>query len=75
MWAGTSPDILQDVVLPPSHTTKILSVSAVSGLSGPTTDNLSAFSSPILWWKVGIQHNNKEMYFDIIQMLDAVVNK
>jgi len=75
MQAGTSLDALQDVVLPPSPTTKILSVSTISRLLGPTTDNLSTFSSPIPWQKVGIQHNNKEMYFDIVQTLDAVVNK
>jgi len=75
MQVGASPDALQDVVLPPSPTTKILSVSTVSRLLGPTTDNLRAFSSLILWQKAGIWHNNKEMYFNIIQTLDAVVNK
>ena len=71
----TSPNALRDIVLPPSLITKILSVTGVSGLSGPTTNNLSAFSSPIPWRKAGVRYNNNEIYFDIVETLDAVVNK
>jgi AP-3 complex subunit mu len=71
----TSPNALRDIVLPPSLITKILSVTGVSGLSGPTTNNMSAFSSPIPWRKAGIRYNNNEIYFDIVETLDAVVNK
>ncbi|KAI0296057.1 Mu homology domain-containing protein [Multifurca ochricompacta] len=71
----TSPNALRDIVLPPSLITKILSVTGVSGLSGPTTTGLSAFSSPIPWRKAGLRYNNNEIYFDIIETLDAVVNK
>ena len=71
----TSPNALRDIVLPPSLITKILSVTGVSGLSGPTTNNLSAFSSPIPWRKAGVRYNNNEVYFDIVETLDAVVNK
>ena len=71
----TSPNALRDIVLPPSLITKILSVTGVSGLSGPSTSNMSAFSSPISWRKAGIRYNNNEIYFDIVETLDAVVNK
>ena len=71
----TSPNALRDIVLPPSLITKILSVTGISGLSGPTTNNLSAFSSPIPWRKAGVRYNNNEVYFDIVKTLDAVVNK
>jgi AP-3 complex subunit mu len=71
----TSPNALRDIVLPPSLITKILSVTGVSGLSGPSTSNMSAFSSPIPWRKAGIRYNNNEVYFDIVETLDAVVNK
>jgi len=71
----TAPNALRDIVLPPSLITKILSVTGVSGLSGPTTNNLSAFSSPIPWRKAGVRYNNNEIYFDIVETLDAVVNK
>ena len=71
----TSPNALRDIVLPPSLITKILSVTGVSGLSGPSTSNMSAFSSFIPWRKAGIRYNNNEVYFDIVETLDAVVNK
>ncbi|KAI9510954.1 clathrin adaptor mu subunit [Russula earlei] len=71
----TSPNALRDIVLPPSLITKILSVTGVSGISGPSTNNMSAFSSPIPWRKAGVRYNNNEVYFDILETLDAVVNK
>lgn len=71
----TSPNALRDIVLPPSLITKILSVTGVSGVSGPTTNSLSAFSSPLPWRKTGVRYNNNEIYFDIVETLDAVVNK
>jgi AP-3 complex subunit mu len=71
----TSPNALRDIVLPPSLISKILTATGVSGLSRPTTDHLSAFSSPIPWRKAGVRYNNNEAYFDIVETLDAVVNK
>ncbi|KAI0278659.1 clathrin adaptor mu subunit [Russula brevipes] len=71
----TSPNALRDIVLPPSLITKILSVTGVSGLTGPTTNNMSAFSSPIPWRKAGVRYNSNEVYFDMVETLDAVVNK
>lgn len=71
----TSPNALRDIVLPPSLISKILSVTGVAGHSGPTTSNLSAFSSPIPWRKAGLRYNSNDIYFDIVETLDAVVNK
>ncbi|KAH9165427.1 clathrin adaptor mu subunit [Lactarius sanguifluus] len=71
----TAPNALRDIVLPPSLISKILSVTGVTGPSGPSTNNLSAFSSPILWRKAGLRYNHNDIYFDIVETLDAVVNK
>ena len=71
----TSPNALREIVLPPSLITKVLSVTGVSGLTGPTTNSMSAFASPIPWRRAGVRHNNNEIYFDIVETLDAVVNK
>ena len=68
---ATSPNAL---VLPPSLITKIFSVTGVSGVSGPTSNSMSAFSNAIPWRKVGVRYNN-EVYFDIVETLDAVVNE
>ncbi|KAH8986338.1 clathrin adaptor mu subunit [Lactarius akahatsu] len=71
----TAPNALRDIVLPPSLISKILSVTGVTGPSGPSTNNLSAFSSPIPWRKAGLRYNHNDIYFDIVETLDAVVNK
>ena len=71
----TAPNALRDIVLPPSLISKILSVTGVTGHSAPTTSNLSAFSSPIPWRKAGLRYNSNDIYFDIVETLDAVVNK
>ncbi|KAH9967729.1 Mu homology domain-containing protein [Lactifluus volemus] len=71
----TSPNALREIVIPPSLMTKILSVTGVSGLTGPTMNSMSAFSSPIPWRRAGVRYNNNEVYFDIVETLDAVVNK
>jgi AP-3 complex subunit mu len=66
-----APKALRDIVLPqPKYATKTCSV---TGDSGPTTTNFSAFSSPIPWRKPGC--NSNDMYFDIVETQDAVVNK
>jgi AP-3 complex subunit mu len=71
----TSPNALREIVIPPSLLTKVLSVTGVSGLTGPTMNSMSAFSSPIPWRRTGVRYNNNEVYFDIVETLDAVVNK
>ncbi|KAF8260444.1 hypothetical protein EI94DRAFT_1811698 [Lactarius quietus] len=62
---------MRDIVLPPSLINKILSVTGVTGHSGPTTSNLSAFSSPIPWRNAGFRYNSN----DIVKTLGAVVNR
>ncbi|KAF8265552.1 hypothetical protein EI94DRAFT_1804208 [Lactarius quietus] len=68
----TVPPALQDIVFPPSLINKILSVTSVTGQSGPTTSNLSTFSSSILWRKAGLRYNSNDIYFE---MPDLVVDK
>jgi len=74
MRVGTSLNALQNIVLPPSLITKIL-CHGVFGLSGPSTNSMSAFSGPIPWRKAGVRYKNDGVYFDIVETLDAVVNK
>ncbi|OCH94324.1 clathrin adaptor mu subunit [Obba rivulosa] len=70
----TSPNALRDIVLPPSFLTKVLSVAGVSGLASPSA-NSHPFASPIPWRKAGVRYNNNEIYFDVLETLQAVVNK
>jgi len=68
----TEVSALRDIVLPPSFVSKILSVAGVAGLAKASA---TPFSSPIPWRKAGLKHNNNEIYFDIIEELEAIVNK
>ncbi|KAI0922027.1 hypothetical protein AcW1_004151 [Taiwanofungus camphoratus] len=70
----TSPNTLRDIVLPPSFLHKVLSVAGVSGLASPSA-NSHPFASPIPWRKAGVKYNNNEIYFDVVETLDAIVNK
>ena len=33
------------------------------------------FASPIPWRKAGVRYNNNEIYFDVVETLEAIVNK
>ena len=70
----TSPNALRDIVLPPSLLNKVLSVAGVAGLAN-TSANSHPFASPIPWRKAGVRYNNNEIFFDVIETLDAIVNK
>lgn len=69
----TSPNQLRDIVLPPSLLQKILSVTGASGLANAGHGNITPFSSPIPWRKAGLRYNNNEIYFDVAEVLKAVV--
>jgi AP-3 complex subunit mu len=67
-------------VLPPSLLNKLLSVAGAnvnstinsgSGLGAPG----GAFSSPIPWRKAGLKYTSNEVYLDLVEELQAIVNK
>ncbi|PPQ77453.1 hypothetical protein CVT24_009913 [Panaeolus cyanescens] len=76
----TSTNALRDIVIPPSILTKLLSV---AGANITATINSGAglgaaggpFSSTIPWRKTGLRYTHNEIYFDIVEELQAVVNK
>ncbi|KAI0721967.1 clathrin adaptor mu subunit [Cerioporus squamosus] len=70
----TSPNALRDIVLPPTLLHKVLSVAGVSGLAS-TSAHSHPFASPIPWRKAGVRYNNNEIFFDVIETLEAIVNK
>lgn len=69
----TSPNQLRDIVLPPSLLQKVLSVTGVAGLANTGQGNIAPFSSPIPWRKAGLRYNNNEIYFDVTEVLKAIV--
>ncbi|KZO92178.1 clathrin adaptor, mu subunit [Calocera viscosa TUFC12733] len=69
----TEPNALRDIVLPPSLLNKLLSVTGASGLPGSTS--AMPFASPIPWRRHGVRYNNNEVYFDIVEELEAAVGR
>ncbi|KAI0245654.1 Mu homology domain-containing protein [Lactifluus subvellereus] len=51
----TSPNALREIVLPPSLITKVLSVTGVSGPTGPITNSMGTFASSIPWRWAGVR--------------------
>lgn len=68
----TEPNILKEVILPPTILNRV--VNAVSGGSNVST-NLPSNMSAIPWRKTGIKYNNNEIYFDIVEEFDAIVDQ
>ncbi|KAH8830552.1 Mu homology domain-containing protein [Flagelloscypha sp. PMI_526] len=70
----TSSNALRDIVLPPSLLNKLLGASNLTSAFNVSSAG-AAFASPIPWRKAGLRYNNNEIFFDIDEELDAVVNK
>lgn len=71
----TSSNALRDIVLPPSLLTKLLSVAGANINASFNTGTGGPFSSPIPWRKTNVRHNANEIYFDMAEELNAIVNK
>ncbi|ODN98475.1 AP-3 complex subunit mu [Cryptococcus wingfieldii CBS 7118] len=70
-------NMLKDIVLPPSIVRKILNAAGITitNSSRLSTTNSAPFTAPIPWRKPGVRHNNNEIYFDIEESLDAIVDR
>ncbi|KAH7100568.1 clathrin adaptor, mu subunit [Auriculariales sp. MPI-PUGE-AT-0066] len=68
----TELNALRDIVLPPSFLKSIISAAGISGLSKTPS---APFSSPIPWRKAGLRYNNNEIKFDVVEELEAIVNR
>lgn len=71
----TSLNTLRDIVLPPSLLSKFLSATGASVGTTTPTPGTNPFSSPIPWRKMGVRYNRNEIYFDMVEELNVIVNK
>ncbi|KAG6541595.1 hypothetical protein Mapa_016988 [Marchantia paleacea] len=70
----TEPSILKEMIAPPNFVSRVLSV--VTGGSSSMSSTLPiAASSNVPWRALGIKHTNNEIYFDLVEEVDAIVNK
>jgi len=73
----TATNTLRDIVLPPSLLSKLLNVAGANITSAINSGSVGGgpFTSPIPWRKAGLRYTTNEIYFDVVEELDASVNK
>lgn len=70
----TEPNILREMIAPPNIVNKMLSV--VTGNSSNMSDTLpGATSSCIPWRTADPKYANNEVYVDLVEEMDAIVNR
>lgn len=70
----TEPNILREMIAPPNIVNKMLSV--VTGNSSNMSDILpGATSSCIPWRTADPKYANNEVYVDLVEEMDAIVNR
>jgi AP-3 complex subunit mu len=66
--------VLKDLVAPPSLLNKLKSVAQAQGASTGTSTAASLESSPVPWRKAGIKYTNNEIFFDVIEEIDCIID-
>lgn len=70
----TEPNILRDMIEPPNIVSKMLSV--VTGNSSNVSNTLpGGTSSCVPWRTTGLKRTSNEVYFDLVEEMDAVINR
>ncbi|KAJ9060722.1 hypothetical protein DSO57_1027936 [Entomophthora muscae] len=69
----TDPNTLKDVVAPPTIMNTV--ISQVTGISRVHAGMLTGSLSNVPWRKSGIKYTNNEIYFDIIEEVDAIIER
>ncbi|KXN67563.1 AP-3 complex subunit MU-1 [Conidiobolus coronatus NRRL 28638] len=68
----TDVNTLKDVIAPPTIMNKVLTT--VTGVSNIHNGILSGSLTDVTWRKSGIKYINNEIYFDIVEEIDAVID-
>ncbi|KAK3023337.1 hypothetical protein RJ639_043524 [Escallonia herrerae] len=70
----TEPNILREMIAPPNIVSKMLSV--VTGNSSNMSNTLPvATASCVPWRTTDVKHANNEVYVDLVEEMDAIVNR
>ncbi|KAI3445444.1 hypothetical protein Pfo_002109 [Paulownia fortunei] len=70
----TEPNILREMIAPPNIVSKVLSV--VTGNTSNMSNTLpGATSSCVPWRKTDLKHTSNEVYVDLVEEMDAIVNR
>ncbi|KAJ0079743.1 hypothetical protein Patl1_22454 [Pistacia atlantica] len=70
----TEPNILREMIAPPNIVSKMLSV--VTGNSSNMSDTLpGATASCVPWRTTDVKYANNEVYVDLVEEMDAIINR
>lgn len=70
----TEPNILREMIAPPNIVSKMLSV--VTGKSSNVSSTLpDAATSCVPWRKTDLKHASNQIYFKLVEEMDAVFNR
>ncbi|KAL8527779.1 hypothetical protein ACS0TY_005575 [Phlomoides rotata] len=70
----TEPNILREMIAPPNIVSKVLSV--VTGSTSNMSHTLpGAASSCVPWRKSDLKHASNEVYVDLVEEMDAIINR
>lgn len=70
----TESNILREMIAPPNIVSKVLSV--VTGSSSNVSNTLpGATSSCVPWRKTDLKHTSNEVYVDLVEEMDAIINR
>ncbi|KAI7862772.1 CBN-APM-3 protein [Spinellus fusiger] len=66
----TEPNALKEIIMPPTILNKVMTtVGAAAGVAPKFSQNMSS----IPWRKAGVKYTQNEIYFDIIEEIDATI--
>ncbi|KAI9311783.1 Mu homology domain-containing protein [Dichotomocladium elegans] len=66
----TEPNTLKDIIMPPTILNRVINtVGAAAGVAPKVPQNLSN----IPWRKAGVKYTQNEIYFDIVEEIDATI--
>ncbi|KAG9306556.1 hypothetical protein G9A89_004753 [Geosiphon pyriformis] len=68
----TEPNALKDMIVPPTIMNKV--ISQVAGVTNVGNNVPNGTLSSIPWRKAGVKYNNNEIYFDVVEEIDAIVD-
>ncbi|CEI94906.1 hypothetical protein G6F70_004747 [Rhizopus microsporus] len=67
----TEPNALKEIIMPPTIMNKVITtVGAAAGVAPKLPQNMS---SNVPWRKAGVKYTQNEIYFDIIEEIDATI--
>jgi AP-3 complex subunit mu len=72
----TEPNILREMIKPQSKITRIVDNLSISGQAASRSKGVlpEATGSTVPWRKAGVKYSNNEIFFDIIEEIDATID-